>query len=71
MMQYNVATGDRSPDLVAKVNAFLDKGWELHGSVSVATSGTNLVYAQGVKRLKEGEKIPSGGSIPRMGSRDE
>ena len=51
MQEYNVASTERLSELVSKVNHFLGRGWKLHGGVSVAFSGSNIVYAQAVARL--------------------
>lgn len=70
-MEYNLATSERASELVARVNHFLDKGWELHGGTSVGSAGTNSLYAQAVCKYTEEDYIQEGPGTEEVSTDEE
>jgi hypothetical protein len=47
-LRYQLITGPDDVEFCRRVSAALDEGYELHGSPSVAVSGSQVVVAQAV-----------------------
>ena len=47
-MLYQLLSSERPDALTGKVNEALQNGWELHGTTTATSSGSNLNYIQAV-----------------------
>ena len=55
MIQYKLITGPDDANFCARVTAFLNEGWKLHGNPALTFNGTTVIAAQAI--IKEDAEI--------------